>query len=369
MYERGLEVPLSYPRNKLYCAARPCSRARAAHRASATRDLLAFSISYRTSWPLVSYRGIVPHICKTGAFRKGMAKSWVRRVVESILSQGLIWGLVCANVVRHVLWRSEPWGGSVFGIDICRTVTLSLLAMQTCCWARTMFQPRTAVPTDMASLSHQGEASKRTDQCLPPRSRMCRGPLWAGSEPVLVLGFDHFCGQLGVPIGLHNRKFFVQFLLWSALLCAAGAGISASSYLEERSTLPPADGVSRGAASAHDFPPSGQVSSWIPLALSPVLLVWKLGSCAFGWAQTPMMSLDAYMMLVDLAAGIVLLAFGVFHLRLVARNATTLEQRGGQYDVGRMANFQQVFGRHIALWFVPLHGAGPTVDGIHYPER
>jgi len=42
-----------------------------------------------------------------------------------------------------------------------------------------------------------------------------------------VLGLDHFCFWIGTPIGLRNRKFFILFLVYSALLCIVGAGFAA----------------------------------------------------------------------------------------------------------------------------------------------
>ena len=38
-----------------------------------------------------------------------------------------------------------------------------------------------------------------------------------------------------------------------------------------------------------------------------------------------------------------------------------------RYDVGLVANVRQVMGRDAALWLLPIEGAGPTVDGIHWP--
>ena len=38
-----------------------------------------------------------------------------------------------------------------------------------------------------------------------------------------------------------------------------------------------------------------------------------------------------------------------------------------RYDVGLVANVRQVMGRQAALWLLPIEGAGPTVDGIHWP--
>ena len=59
--------------------------------------------------------------------------------------------------------------------------------------------------------------------------------------------------------------------------------------------------------------------------------------------------------------------FGGWHVWLVLRNRTTLAPNERRYDVGLVANVRQVMGRQAALWLLPIEGAGPTVDGIHWP--
>ena len=59
--------------------------------------------------------------------------------------------------------------------------------------------------------------------------------------------------------------------------------------------------------------------------------------------------------------------FGGWHVYMVLRNRTTVEPDEKKYDVGLVANVRQVMGRDAALWLLPLEGAGPTVDGIHWP--
>ena len=59
--------------------------------------------------------------------------------------------------------------------------------------------------------------------------------------------------------------------------------------------------------------------------------------------------------------------FGGWHAWLVLRNRTTLAPNERRYDVGLVANVRQVMGRQAALWLLPIEGAGPTVDGIHWP--
>ena len=72
---------------------------------------------------------------------------------------------------------------------------------------------------------------------------------------------------------------------------------------------------------------------------------------------------------IDLVAILLLGLFALYHVRMVLCNATTMAPEGeGRYDVGALANWQQVFGRRKSLWALPLWlGDAPSVDGIHWP--
>lgn len=58
-----------------------------------------------------------------------------------------------------------------------------------------------------------------------------------------------------------------------------------------------------------------------------------------------------------------------FHIRLIAKNCTTLEDMGGRrspYDLGSWkANAVQVFGSRKLLWFLPLPSS--VGDGLTFP--
>jgi hypothetical protein len=66
------------------------------------------------------------------------------------------------------------------------------------------------------------------------------------------------------------------------------------------------------------------------------------------------------------------MTFFVSHFRMMMINQTTLESMrgasavGSAYDVGVRANLEQVLGRNVALWFVPV--ATSLGDGITFPE-
>ena len=63
---------------------------------------------------------------------------------------------------------------------------------------------------------HHATVCKRSGELLPERATYVRR---AGG---VVLGLDHFCGWLGTPVGLYNRKLFILFVSYSFLFCVVG---------------------------------------------------------------------------------------------------------------------------------------------------
>ena len=69
--------------------------------------------------------------------------------------------------------------------------------------------------------------------------------------------------------------------------------------------------------------------------------------------------------LLTLAFGITLTCFGLFHLVLVLKGATTIEFGSYgylPYDLGWKRNFYSIFGENWLLWFIPV----PTMNGDGY---
>jgi hypothetical protein len=70
---------------------------------------------------------------------------------------------------------------------------------------------------------------------------------------------------------------------------------------------------------------------------------------------------------------LVLSKFTAFHVRLVAKNSTTIESLENNYNycysISGYRNFIQVFGRNPWLWFLPFYGKSgkPGGDGILWP--
>jgi len=77
--------------------------------------------------------------------------------------------------------------------------------------------------------------------------------------------------------------------------------------------------------------------------------------------------------IVAIVFGLGLFAFASTHIKFVFQNTTTLEsfdrvlRRDNPYNIGRRANWEQVFGKKALLWFLPF--ANGTADGISFPKK
>ena len=147
-------------------------------------------------------------------------RMWVRVCGSGLRSPLLlpIWGLEALNYAVHVTLRPAPWN------LVSQTVGYVLWALQLACFFRCQLVPPTEIPDDWRDRAAAGLTEStvcpRTGQLLPPRARHVRR---AGA---VILGFDHYCFWLGTAIGLHNRKYFVLFVCWSAVFCLVGAAHS-----------------------------------------------------------------------------------------------------------------------------------------------
>jgi hypothetical protein len=74
----------------------------------------------------------------------------------------------------------------------------------------------------------------------------------------------------------------------------------------------------------------------------------------------------------------IIINFLRFHINLVVKNNTTLEhldaKRKNQlisqkYNVGLKTNWEQIFGKNICMWFLPLESRNEEYDGINYPRN
>jgi len=266
-----------------------------------------------------------------------MAGLSMRRLAIAMATQGVIWLFIAFNYYYHMIRRPVSWHPAVVAGG---HAVLALFMMS---WWNVMFTPEIKPPAEWQGGG--GEECKKTGVVLPPRAFNFKGR-------GVVLGFDHFCGFLGTTVGLHNRKCFVLMLVYGAMLCNFSGALVAIDYHAAAAS---------GNVSAHGEDSTVQgLLMFISPAYMIISMCTSFGDIAAG------ASIDAFTMLVDAIGGVAVLLFCLFHVRLVLRNCTTLEQNTIRWDVGRRANWCQVFGENPTWWFVPLPGQS-TVDGVHYP--
>ena len=235
----------------------------------------------------------------------------------------------------------------------------------------------------------------------PPRARYVK------RMDEVILGFDHFCWWLGTPIGFRNRKFFILFVLWSAILAGFGLVLAAAEgcrmlpgvctgQLVDPSQLTsnlakslPADII---AATAHE-PALAHLHSSV--------FAWALAFAELDSSETLYVSLAlGPLLLIDFAACLLLSLFGGWHVYLALKGRATVGHRvedfvchaapngNGRhtdadlpchvcgliedernFDMGALDNWRQIFGDQWWLWALPVAGDAPQGDGIHWPRR
>ena len=263
----------------------------------------------------------------------------------------VIWLLVAGNYVAHVLLRQDMWNLPVFILGHC------VLALQLVSFARAVHTHPGSAPADWQDAS--GNARVTDGVAVPPRAYYVR------RMRTTVLGFDHYCWWLGCAVGWRNRKFFVLFVLWSALLSGFGCALSAMDMNEI---------VGFQQTSNRIFSQAGpHLRQVFPMAINPmpIMLVGLMFSDLDRGTMIHACLLFVLTM-ADLAATIMLGMFGSWHLYMILRNQTSLRPYGEeQYDVGMSANWRQVMGKTWWLWAMPTYarGDGPHGDGMTWPRR
>lgn len=158
----------------------------------------------------------------------------------------------------------------------------------------------------------------RSKRRLPPRA------FFVGLTGESFLFLDHYCNLLATPIGLRNRRHFLIFLLYAALLSIFGVT---------------ATGATAYSAASH---------------------------------QDPIFALVSFVLAVlDLIAASWLGYFSTINWRIAGRNATTIGDAFGrdetEYDLGdTMQNLEvSIFGPRPAwMWALPRRNGGPLADGF-----
>ena len=269
-----------------------------------------------------------------------------------------IWMLITGNFVLHEVLRPEPQSFAA------RVAGYTILALTVCAYFQCVCTHPGSPPVEWrtAALEQRARCTLHhsTSEPVPARGRYYRR--WGE----VLLAFDHHCWWLGRPVAMRNRKFFVQFLLWSTTLSAFGLALSAADL---RKAVPYYGLASKDSTFGAMW--------YLPIG-GPMQAAMLAIAISHMEANEITRLVGLYVLsAIDLVATLLLGLFALYHVRMVLRNETSLGALGeeSQYDVGAAANWRQVFGRRRVLWALPLWlddapaGCDGPMDGIHWPSN
>jgi len=179
--------------------------------------------------------------------------------------------------------------------------------------------------TDKVCRRCPGEMAK------PPRAHHC------STCQTCICKMDHHCPWVNSCVGWGNQKFFCLFLWYTTIICGYTLTLLLAYFPYELMTT---HGDERAAL---------------------------LQETAF-----TVLDITFFMVLgiICIAFGLSVLMLGCFHASLVCRNTTTIDDDVGVniFDLGsKRANFEQVFGTQMLLWFFPV--ATQLGNGLTYPTN
>ena len=160
-----------------------------------------------------------------------------------------------------------------------------------------------------------------------------------------VLNMDHHCPWVNNCIGFCNRKYFVQLIFYS--LITTIYFITTSVY----------DVV--------------MAFKWQINAFS------KQGIRSFSNEKAFNSLLIQFCFLLGVISFLLVAVFALKHFVMIDRNSTSIQEMENQnkievanvYDLGRLANWQQVMGTDYKFWFIPIQSEDMIGDGISWKKN
>lgn len=168
---------------------------------------------------------------------------------------------------------------------------------------------------------------KYCDKCKqvkPPRSHHCS---ICGS---CIFRMDHHCPWVGTCVGLHNHKYFFNFLMYTAIGCLTVALCMFNNRVSDSETI------------------SQMMTRY---SRDQAMVITMMVSATFCLATTGLMGL---------------------HFYLISTNKSSIEMETlsfeNPFNMGFKQNWIQLFGDDPKTWFIPI-SPKIALNGLDYPTR
>ncbi|XP_058515894.1 palmitoyltransferase ZDHHC20-like [Ochotona princeps] len=265
----------------------------------------------------------------------------------------LYFGYVFGLLLPMLLPFPTPAGVLLFLVFHCCFLLLL------CSFFKAVFTDPGRVPANWGF--YMGDENKRRRYCKvcdvwkPDRTHHCSA---CGR---CVLNMDHHCPWINNCVGFYNRKYFIQLLVYALIslfmVFCHGFYFIFMESLRTGTQLHYGRAPRQFSTGTSTTTTTGEVdfqqhAPWSVLRYVYVCLV----------------------LFVSMILIFALIPFSRFHMNLVLRNSTTIENMDvvnrdrNRYDLGVSRNVEQVFGANPCCWLIPLQSAAtrPVGDGVRW---